>query len=468
MGQRQEREGKRLQSQKSSSAITSACSAASIAVATSFNLPEMSSIAARTSSSLEPSPSFRADLGAHQVNEVNAPADALPMNANLSAAQNAKPLCSKIGTPYLPRNSASQSTPAAGEHPTMNTPKSSESATSTVQNLCSIWWPTYSAVATDRAPSGAGASIVNPNTFAPSAYDHMLSARSAPHTKNFIGNPSSEHDGRVDHCSRWCELCELASTVRVRFAVVQFADSLSGTVRLVWRKEVGPVIDVDVSEDDAIGVIQCAGTKRFDAGHFVGDDGRKVMFVADPALAPTSQSLRYARPDDETPAGHTYRERLEQYNRDNRTDNPWGLLPAWRLYARPAYRTLVEALGVDNVFILSAGWGLVPADYLLPLYDITFSSNASAYKRRRSRDKHYRDYSMLPQDTAKHVFFFGSKDYLALFCARTAKIRRRTVFVRSKGLPRIDCRIVRYETTNMRTWHYECVDDFVAKVRGHG
>ena len=86
-----------------------------------------------------------------------------------------------------------------------------------------------------------------------------------------------------------------------------------------------------------------------------------------------------------------------------------------------AYRTLVNALGVNNVLILSAGWGLVAAHYLLPDYDITFSSSARgqhAYKRCKPTDKH-RDFSMLPQDTAKHVFFFGDKDYLALFCTLT-------------------------------------------------
>ena len=91
------------------------------------------------------------------------------------------------------------------------------------------------------------------------------------------------------------------------------------------------MIDIDISQDDAIGVIQCASKKRLDAGHFVADDGRKVMFVADPAAAPTSRSLRYARPDDAVPAGATYRARLERYNRDSRTDNPWELLPAWQL-----------------------------------------------------------------------------------------------------------------------------------------
>ena len=232
------------------------------------------------------------------------------------------------------------------------------------------------------------------------------------------------------------------------------------------------MIDIDVSRGDAIGVIQCASGKSPDAGHFVADDGRKVLFVADPEAAPTNRSLRYARPDDASSAGDTYREQLERYNRDDRAGNPWGLLPAWRLYKPREYSTLVDALGVDNVFILSAGWGLVAADCLLPNYDITFSSSArgnDAYKRRGLGDRRYRDFSMLPQNAAKHVFFFGSKDYLALFCNLTANVRQRTVFVRSKDLPHgIDCRIVRYETDRRTTWYYECVNAFTAKVRGRG
>ena len=76
---------------------------------------------------------------------------------------------------------------------------------------------------------------------------------------------------------------------------------------------------------------------------------------------------------------------------------------------------------------------------------------------------------MLPQGTTKHVFFFGGKDYLPLFCALTPGIRRRTAFVNSRSLPKgINCRTERYETTAKTNWHYGCVDAFVDRLRDHG
>ena len=220
------------------------------------------------------------------------------------------------------------------------------------------------------------------------------------------------------------------------------------------------------SVDTLIGVIQCAGTKRRNAGHFVGEDGTDVLFVGDPSVAPDGSGLRYARPDDPTGSGHSYRELVEQYNH-RRPSNPWGLMPAWQLYAHRAYAMLVEALGLDNVYILSAGWGLVAADYLLPNYDITFSSNArgdTAYKRRRRADN-YHDVSMIQPETDKHVLFFGGKDYVSLFCSLTAPVRQRTVFVNTTTLPVLPCGVERYETRARTNWHYECVIAFTKALR---
>jgi hypothetical protein len=40
----------------------------------------------------------------------------------------------------------------------------------------------------------------------------------------------------------------------------------------------------------------------------------------------------------------------------------------------------VDRFGLENVYVLSASWGLIRADFLTPYYDITFSSSADAYK----------------------------------------------------------------------------------------
>ena len=229
----------------------------------------------------------------------------------------------------------------------------------------------------------------------------------------------------------------------------------------------------DVTDaDSVIGVIQCASKKHADAGCFVAEDDRKVLFVDDPDSAPHADNVRYARPDDLAPGGRSYRDLLDEYNREQYTDNPWGLLPAWRLYARNEYGVLVRALGPANVFILSAGWGLVAAEYLLPNYDITLSSQARGqhgYKRRSPKDRGYRDFSMLPQQTSSHVLFFGGKDYVPLFCRLTANVRLRTVFFNSSVPPKgLTCGAEHYKTTTRTNWHYECVRAFADHVRELG
>jgi hypothetical protein len=81
---------------------------------------------------------------------------------------------------------------------------------------------------------------------------------------------------------------------------------------------------------------------------------------------------------------------LLRYNRKP-AGNPLGLYSAWQLYENKAYARLVDQLGIDRVYILSAGWGLIRADFLTPCYDITFSQSADSYKRRRKADR-YQDF----------------------------------------------------------------------------
>lgn len=210
-------------------------------------------------------------------------------------------------------------------------------------------------------------------------------------------------------------------------------------------------------------VIQCAARKRADAGYLRKTDGRPVLFVADPSLAPPSGRYDYARPDEVSDTGKTWRQRLLNYNKTP-GNNPLRLLPAWQLYANSAYAMLAKHFGQERLFILSAGWGLLASSFLTPNYDITFSASADKYKRRRKADQ-YDDCRMLPADTTEPVVFLGGKDYIGLFCRLTDRLSaERHVFYNSGTLPDAPgCVLRRFETKTRTNWHYECADAFIER-----
>jgi hypothetical protein len=211
-----------------------------------------------------------------------------------------------------------------------------------------------------------------------------------------------------------------------------------------------------IKEHNTAFVIQCAASKRPDAGCSITNDGRPIHFVAHPELAPAENTCTYARPDDLAQGGFSWRTLLQKYNEQPQA-NSLRLLPAYQLYDNKCYRGLVNRFGVDNVYVLSAGWGLIRSDFLTPYYDITFSQSADAYKIRRKIDR-YDDFRMLPNDTSGEVVFLGGKDYLPLFCKLTENIKgKRMAFFNSTDAPRFDnCEFKRFQTTTRTNWHYEC------------
>lgn len=211
-------------------------------------------------------------------------------------------------------------------------------------------------------------------------------------------------------------------------------------------------------------VIQCAGTKNQTPGAgFRTSDNRLVKFVADPKKAPSSGDIAYAHPDERPDGLQTWRERLLDYNK-GATTNPLGLLPAYQLYKNPVYKKLVEKFGLEKVFILSAGWGLISADFLTPDYDITFSTarNVEPYCRRNKRD-HYADTCILPDD-GEGIIFLGGKDYRPLFCKLTANMKgMKKVFFNSSVDPVLghgfstEC----FPTKCRTNWHYSCAQALI-------
>jgi hypothetical protein len=219
-------------------------------------------------------------------------------------------------------------------------------------------------------------------------------------------------------------------------------------------------------------VIQCAGTKRSDAGRLRTRAGIPVEFVGIPEMAPPSPRKIIAHPDGTADDGRPWRDHLVDYNSAGM--NPLGLCKAFELYEPPAapdvYRRLVGTLGIANVFVLSAGWGLIRADFLTPFYDITFASDvrrSSPWKRRRRGDR-YNDFRHLVEPLGSEVFFVGGKSYVPLFCALTAHLDApRAVFYNSNAPPRAPgCALRRFETHKKMNWQYDCAGAILREWEG--
>jgi len=209
-------------------------------------------------------------------------------------------------------------------------------------------------------------------------------------------------------------------------------------------------------------VIQGADGRRRDAGHMKTRDGRSVLFVADPDRAPGDSGVCHARPDSRSSFCITWRKLVLGYH-ENPRDNPLGLLPAWRLYPDEIYARLVKQLGVHKVYILSAGWGLVKASFLTPNYDITLSPDAEPFRRRNPTDA-YADFCMLPTHSEEDLYFFGSGEYVPLFCHLTAAHPgRRSVYYRGANPPAAPgCTLQRFESGSAGHWHHDCAAAFLA------
>ncbi len=210
-------------------------------------------------------------------------------------------------------------------------------------------------------------------------------------------------------------------------------------------------------------VIQCAADK--DGGYLRSSDGHYVGFVAQPRIAPSRLGWVFARPDDVAPIGGTWRAVLAAYNeRFMRSgDNPDDLKAAWNLYTNRAYRNLTQSFGTDSLYILSAGWGLVHACYLLPNYDITFRNQADPVAIRRRGDL-FHDARQMPDDVGGPVLFLGGLSYLRMFCTLTSDVRaERIVYYNSSRQPDVrGCRLIRYQTNTRTNWHYECAADLAS------
>lgn len=221
-------------------------------------------------------------------------------------------------------------------------------------------------------------------------------------------------------------------------------------------------------------VIQCAKSKRT-GGWFLDLDGTAIRFVANPALAPIIPGTRAVHPDDTARDGHSWRDLVLAYNaRYHETgNNPFGLHAAGRLYTNPIYERLYRS--TDPIYILSACWGLVQSDFLLPNYDVTFSrSQGTPDHALRQSDAGWLDFNMLPGVSDAQLVFVGGKSYLPAFERLSRSYAgKRIAYHALSCAPVISGIEMRRFETNIRTnWHYALAhlltaDSLPARIENH-
>ena len=230
-------------------------------------------------------------------------------------------------------------------------------------------------------------------------------------------------------------------------------------------------------------VISCAGSKRKGAGKLKTKDGTPVKFVAHPEIAPRGQGIVYQHPDSESDFGGSWRKMLKEYNNDLNASplGTLGLFKAWELYRpqRKAYREIYDDLantfGEENVYILSAGWGLIRSDFLTPNYDITFTNvkKDKKWKQRKYGEGEFLDFNQLSQPPAEikgPIVFMGGQSYVDFFIALTEDLKtEKVVYFYSEDIKtdyleyssEYDLRVYPNSDKEQRTWHYQCAKDLI-------
>jgi hypothetical protein len=147
------------------------------------------------------------------------------------------------------------------------------------------------------------------------------------------------------------------------------------------------------------------------------------------------------------------------------------LLQTYNLYRPKIYSSLFQHFGFD-LFIFSAGWGIVRADYKLPKYDVTFSNgnNIPTYAI-RNQDDIFNDFNQLEGiDENERIIFIGGKNYVLPFCLLTDHLpNEKIIYYKNKDVlknnpyKKNNFQFIYYETNRRTNWHYEIADKLIKK-----
>lgn len=200
-------------------------------------------------------------------------------------------------------------------------------------------------------------------------------------------------------------------------------------------------------------VISCSNSKN---GENLIYKNKEISFVS----SPIEENKNQFNPDDKIPnENRTWRDYVNSQENNK-------LLESYKLYRPNIYNSLYEKYG-SNLYILSAGWGIINSEFKIPKYDITFSKRANNTSQRKTNDN-YQDFNHLKNiDSSEKILFLGGIDYLKMFYNLTKDLPNEKVifyknenihhkfpFLRDESL----FNLFKYETNTRTNWHYECAN----------
>lgn len=202
-------------------------------------------------------------------------------------------------------------------------------------------------------------------------------------------------------------------------------------------------------------VISCCARKN--GGPFI-HNGRMINFISQVDQVVPNNEI-YFHPDDSVPNGDiTWRELVNQQGLNN------NLQSAYELYSPAIYSSLFQKFGND-LFIFSAGWGIIRADFKLPKYNITFSNNNNVPDyARRDITPDFKDFNHL-EDISENeeIKLIAGSDYVLPFCELTKNLPNNKIIIyknqnllnNNQYLNNKTFQFRHYQTNRRTNWHYE-------------
>ncbi len=202
-------------------------------------------------------------------------------------------------------------------------------------------------------------------------------------------------------------------------------------------------------------IISCCNRKN---GERLLHNGEVIYFVSNVhQVVPNNKN--YFHPDDLVPNEDiTWRELISKQELYN------NLQPAHELYRPPIYNSLHHHYG-NNLFIFSAGWGIIRSDFRLPKYNVTYSQNNNIpnYAIRNNGDV-FNDFNHLEGIALnERIILIAGSDYVLPFCQLTEDLPNEKIIIyknqillnNNQYLNYGNFQFQHYQTNRRTNWHYE-------------